>query len=186
MKFSSSIKIVWSFICLMFFSTFALANNFSFINPDEMAKVMEKIPPMVLSLKSPNLTEWACVNVNLKEHCGDLDGCKVTLNMTHKIDGTDKTLGIQEFLYFENRVNSTKKGNGKYGYTRQAGGGQHFWITGNTTRYTMYAPWAWSYMYNYRHAYCPDQTGHGPAFKAPYKVSLMNHPHVNIVVIIED
>ena len=122
--------------------------------------------------------------INIRPQCADLDGCKMIINMTHKISGVDQTLGIQQFLYFENQTNSTNKHDGVSGYTRQAGGGEFSFRLGSNTRHTLFSPWNWIYLVNYPHIYCPGQSGSGAVYKNPYKLTLVTHPHVNATVIV--
>jgi len=162
-------------------------NGQVFLNAEEIGRVMEKLPPQINLLSGFDNTTWQCQNVDLSEHCGDLDGCTVNLHMQHRIDGNDMVRGIKEYLYFENSLTSAARGAGKNGYTRQSAGGEHGWITGSSGLYTLFAPWAWVGAYNYRPAHCPGQNGrNSAAHRNPFMVTLASHPHVNAVVIVED
>lgn len=154
---------------------------------DEISKVMEKLPPLITSVSGPDLVNWSCSDVDLREHCSDLDGCTVNLHMQHKIDPNDMVRGIKEYLYFENAMTSNQKGRGLNGYTRQSAGGEHGWITGTAGLYTLFAPWGWVGGYNYRPGFCPGQNGRNSAAHAnPYLVTVASHPHVNAIVVTED
>jgi hypothetical protein len=91
-----------------------------FLKHEEIARVMEKIPPQMELLSGPDNVNWQCTNIDLREHCGDLDGCTANLHMAHKLDPNDMVRGIKEYMYFENALSSQQKGAGLNGYTRQA------------------------------------------------------------------
>ena len=169
--------------------TFARDGDIGFIDaPEAVLKVLERLPPIVMQLKEPGDRTWACsARVNLERHCADADGCTVVINMTHKHDRNDKTLGIKEFLFMEQIENSNNKSGGVYGYTRQAAGGEVHWITGINRHYTIFAPWGWIHMLNYDHEYCPaQQRRRGTPYKNPFEFSFLLHAHVSGYVIVED
>jgi hypothetical protein len=175
-------------ITISLFTSLGYADDFRIVDaPEGTLEILEKVPPIVLKLKDPATTKWTCQRVNLKRHCGDGDGCTVILNMTHQLDGSDKTLGIKEHLFMEQADASRNKHAGTYGYTRQLSGGEHYWITGANVPYTIFAPWSWTFMLNYDHAYCPGQGGRASsAYTDPYDFSFLVHPHVASLIIIED
>lgn len=159
----------------------------AFLDFDSIAKVMEKLPSVMTMLSSKDNAIWSCEDLDLSEHCSDLDGCTIALHMQHKLDTYDKVRGIKEYLYFENALTSQNKYAGLNGYTRQSAGGEHGWITGTSGLYTLFAPWAWASAYNYRPAFCPGQNNRNSlAHKNPYLITIASHPHVNTVVILED
>ncbi len=154
---------------------------------DEISKVMEKLPPILTSVSGSDNVNWSCADVDLTEHCSDLDGCTANLHLQHKLDPNDMVRGIKEYLYFENALTSKAKGQGLNGYTRQSAGGEHGWITGTSGLYTLFAPWGWVGAYNYRPSFCPGQNGrNSAAHRNPYLITVASHPHVNAVVVIED
>jgi len=154
---------------------------------DEIAKIFEKLPQQIHVVASPDTTNWQCTDIDLGEHCSDLDGCAVNLHMQHRIDGNDLVRGIRQHLYFENAATSLSRARGLNGYTRQAGGGEHGWVTGSTALHTLFNPWGWSAGYNYRPAFCPGQSGRNSASHTnPFLITIASHPHVSTVVIIED
>lgn len=165
---------------------FTFGDSFDILDPVEIERVYEKLDPMVVALKPEN-GQWACRDVYLEEHCGDLDGCTVKLMLQHTVSGVDEVRGVNEHLYFENQSLTSNKHNSTRGYTRQSAGGEHLWQTGGKSRHTIFGPWGWAYMFNYRHVYCPDQSpGHGKPHEDPYRFTLISHPHVRTVAIIQD
>lgn len=188
MKFSSiSIAIVSTVVLAQAVSAQDRRGDQVFLNHEEIARVMEKIPPQMELLSGPDNVNWQCTNIDLREHCGDLDGCTANLHMAHKLDPNDMVRGIKEYMYFENALSSQQKGAGLNGYTRQSAGGEHGWITGSSGLYTLFAPWGWAGAYNYRPSFCPGQNGrNSPAHRNPFLITVASHPHVNTVIIIED
>lgn len=158
-----------------------------FLNAEEIGRVMEKLPPQMLLLSGFDNTTWQCQDIDVREHCGDLDGCTFNLHMQHRIDANDQVRGIKEYLYFENELTSTAKKPGLHGYTRQSAGGEHGWMTGSTGLYTLFTPWNWASAYNYRPGACPGQNGRNSAAHTdPYLLTLVSHPHLNTVITVED
>lgn len=130
-------------------------------------------------------TTWACTTLNLEDWCGDADGCTMRLLLQHETDGNDQVRIIDEEIYMEQTSLSSNNGAGLYGWTSQSGG-DYSWITGTGNRYTMFSPWNWVWMYNYRHTYCPGQVDHGPAYTDPYTFTFMSHPLVKSTILIYD
>ena len=146
----------------------------------------EALNKFSFDVSNNDTTTWECVTVDLKEYCGDFDGCSIRLLMQHEIDSWDKVLIIDEHIYMEQDSFSNNNGAGKYGWTRQSGGGDHSWITGMTNRYEMFSPWGWAWMHNYRHNNCIGQSGHGPPYSYPYNFTFMSHAYVKTKVIVTD
>lgn len=143
-------------------------------------------PPLEFEVYNSDTTTYACVEKDLEEYCGDLDGCTIRLLMHHETDGNDMVRIIDENIYMEQPALSNNRGAGRYGWTRQGGGGDYGWITGSSGQYEIFAPWSWMWVHNYRHDYCPGQTGNGPAFSDPYTFNFMSHPQVRTNVIVYD
>lgn len=106
--------------------------------------------------------------------------------MQHEMNGNDQVRVIEETIYMEQPSLSNNRGGGIYGWTRQLGGGDFSWITSGSGRYTILAPWDWVWALNYRHDYCPGQSGHSGAYSDPYLFTFMSHPHVRTNVIVYD
>jgi len=131
-------------------------------------------------------TTYACVEKNLTDFCGDEDGCDIRIEMQHETDGNDQVRIIDEHIFMEQSSMSNNRNSGKYGWTRQGGGGDYSWITGAGLQYTIFDPWGWVWMFNYRHDYCPGQVGNGPAYSDHYKFTFMSHPQVRTKLIVYD
>lgn len=149
-------------------------------------------PPMIFELnKGSNTTDWTCWdNIDLKDYCGDFDGCTIKMIMNHKTDGNDQVRIIDQHIYMEepDSFSSNNKTGQVYGWNRQSGGGDYSWINGTGTRLdTITGPWNWAYIFNYKHNYCPEHSTH-KAYPAnePYKFSFMTHPHVRTRYIVYD
>ncbi len=138
-----------------------------------------------IEVYNSNTTTWQCVQVNLRDECGDADGCKMRLLLQHETDGSDQVRIIPAEIYMEQTALSNNRHAGIYGWTRQDGG-DYSWITGTSSRYTMFSPWSWVYMFNYKHDYCEGQSGHGSAFSDPYEFVFMSHPSVRSNILIYD
>jgi len=142
---------------------------------------------MTFEVYNNDTKTYACVDVNLKDLCGDEDGCDIRLLMQHETDPNDQVRIIDEHIFMEQPSMSNNRNPGIYGWTRQSGGGDAGWITGTATQYTIFAPWSWVYMLNYRSSYCPGQSGvAGSAWDDPYKFTFMSHPLVRTRVIVYD
>nr|VFK41428.1 MAG: Collagen triple helix repeat-containing protein [Candidatus Kentron sp. TC] len=133
-----------------------------------------------------NTSTYACVNKDLENYCGDGDGCKIRLLLQHETEGNDQVRVIEETIYMEQSSLSNNRGGGVYGWTRQSGGGDHAWITSASGRYTIFAPWGWTWAFNYRHDYCPGQSGHSAPYSNPYLFTFMSHPHIKTSVVVYD
>jgi len=142
--------------------------------------------PLQFEVYNSNTTTWACVTKDLEDYCGDADGCTIRAVMHHELDGSDQVRIIDEHIYMEQPALSKNRRAGRYGWTRQGGGGDYSWITGMGGRYTMFNPWSWIYMYNYKHDNCAGQVGTGSAYADPYTFTFMTHPHVRTNLFVYD
>jgi hypothetical protein len=123
-----------------------------------------------------NLANYQCASANLATPCGDEDGCTIRMVMQHKSQANNEVRIIDQHLYMENSANfNFNAGNGYYGWTRQGGGGDHSWISGNGAAYTVANPWDWSWIFTYHHSWC----GGGNAVYPAYTFGFMAHPHVH-------
>ncbi len=136
---------------------------------------------------NPDTKTYACVDKDLKDLCGDEDGCDIRLELQHETDSSDQVKTIDEHIFMEQPDMSNNRSPGIYGYTRQEGGGDFSWITGTEKRYTIFSPWGWMWMLNYRSKHCPEQSGKaGPAWSDPYKFTFVSSPKTRTRVIIYD
>jgi len=162
-------------------------DSFDFLDLEEIERVYEKLDPVIVSVKPESTSKWACRDIQLEDHCGDLDGCTVKLLLQHTVNGADQVRGVDEHLFMENPATSSNKKGTVAGYTRQSAGGEHLWESGpGAPRRTVFAPWGWAQLLNYRSAHCPGQTGNSAPHSDPYQFTLMSHPHVHTVAIVKD
>ena len=146
-----------------------------------------KEPDMVFTVGNLNTTERLCVQKNLEAHCGDEDGCRITLLMQNQAS-SDKVRVIDEHIYMEQTSASNNTNAGIYGWTRQEGGGNFAWQTGigNSARETMFNPWNWAWMFDYIHDSCPGQIGHSSTFNDPYDFVFMSESTITTKFIVQD
>jgi len=133
-----------------------------------------------------NTTQYVCEhNVDLEEYCGDEDGCKIVLNMNSKTEGTDQVRTITEYIYMEESSFSSNNHPGTYGWTKESGGngGDMSWITGSTTRHSIFEPWGWVFMYNYKR---PECGGDNSIYADPYTFTFMTAPAVRAKIFVYD
>nr|VFK65439.1 MAG: Collagen triple helix repeat-containing protein [Candidatus Kentron sp. UNK]VFK73247.1 MAG: Collagen triple helix repeat-containing protein [Candidatus Kentron sp. UNK] len=129
---------------------------------------------------------YKCVDKDLRDYCGDENGCKIRLLLQSEVDGNDQVRVIEETIYMEQSSLSNNRGGGIYGWTRQLGGGEYSWITSASGRYTIFDPWGWVWAFNYRHDYCYGQSGHSAPHSNPYLFTFMSHPHIKTNVVVYD
>jgi hypothetical protein len=143
-------------------------------------------PPMKFTVGNPReQTKWLAEEKDLRDYCGDQDGCRIRLLMQHEIN--DEVRTISEEIYIEQPQISNNKEPGLRGWTRQSGGGDFGWILDWPGHlYDLFYPWSWFWAKNYRHENAYGTRG--PAYTGTdrYKISFMSHPHVTTTVIIYD
>ena len=139
--------------------------------------------PIKFDVYDSDTSTYACVTKNLENHCGDEDGCTIRLLMQHETNSNDRVRVIDEMIFMEQPDMGTFR-NGRYGWTRQQGGGDYSWITGTSSRYTLFSPWDWVWAYNYQHRYCVG--GESSAHSNPYEFTFMSHPHIKSTVVVYD
>jgi hypothetical protein len=140
-------------------------------------------PPLKFEVYNPDKTTWANVDKDLKEYCGDDDGCRIKFLMQHELDRLDQVRCIEALIYMEQKDVSKNQHPGVYGWTKQSGGGNLSWITGTSAKYKIWGPWGWSFIFNYDHPYTG---GKGVVYTNPYKFNFLTHPYVRLNVIIYD
>lgn len=169
-------------LCVGGTGTAQCISDFSEITPST-----GKEPDMVFTVGNLNTTERLCVQKNLEAHCGDEDGCRITLLMQNQAS-SDRVRVIDEHIYMEQTSASNNTNPGIYGYTRQEGGGERFWQTGigNSARETMFNPWDWAWMFDYIHDSCPGQIGNSSTFNDPYEFVFMSESTITTKFIVQD
>jgi len=142
--------------------------------------------PLKFTVGNPrDQTSWLAVEKDIKDLCGDDDGCRIRLLMQHEIN--DQVRTITEEIYIEQSGISNKKEPGLRGWTRQSGGGDFVWILdwpGHV--YNLCHPWEWFYIQNFRDKRAYGSQGPAYTGQDRYKISFMSHPHVTTTVIIYD
>ncbi len=150
--------------------------------------ITTELPPMVFDVYNNDTTTYACVTKDIKNHCGDGDGCKILLLMQHETLPNDLVRTIEERIYLESNL-SNNNGAGVHGWTRQQGNGDFSFVLGESSnhKYKVFDPWAWAWAFNYKHSSCNNGVN-GPAFVGAdkYKLSFMSHPLVKTRFIIFD
>jgi len=141
---------------------------------------------MSFEVYNADTTTYACIKKDLKDSCGDFDGCTIRVLMQHEIDQYDQVRIIDENIYMEQDSLAIKKGAGVHGWTRQSGGGDYDWITGMTNKYTIFSPWDWVWVRNYDTSVCQGRTADSAAHTNPYDFTFMSHPHVRTNFIVYD
>ncbi len=167
--------------------------------------------PLALDIYNSDNTTWACTEVDLQEHCADVDGCQLVITAINETDAANSVRTISERIFIEPPTsfynvptNSFSypipvdpaefgSGIGLYGYTREEGeNGQHRrWRIGTDTRYTIFAPWDGEItaMFNYVNSRCPNSGGaNGPAYglNRIYKFVLRSAPKWRSRVFVYD
>ncbi|WP_268407858.1 golvesin C-terminal-like domain-containing protein [Alteromonas sp. a30] len=147
-----------------------------------------EVPPLIFDVYNNDTSTYACVTKDIQQHCADVDGCTIRLQLQHETDSNDQVRTIEEHMYLEGNLSNNNR-EGTYGWIRQEGGGDYAFILGvnENTRYEIYKPWNWTWAFNYVHSLCNNGVN-GPAFIGAnkYKVSFMSHPEVKTRVLIYD
>lgn len=108
-----------------------------------------------------NNSYYECATLDVRPACADADGCTIRMMLDHKTSGSDEVRIIDQHIYMENSTTyGYNASNGLYGYTRQSGGGDRSWISGNGTNYTIADPWSWGWILTYGHSNCQQYSSH--------------------------
>jgi len=139
--------------------------------------------PLEFEVYNADLTTWTCVDKDVREHCGDADGCTIRLMMQY--ERSDEVREITEEIYMEQPGKSKAINPGIHGHTRE-GSGSYAWITGTSALYDIFWPWRWMYAMNYRPNECPGPLPKRVAYTNPYLFTFLGHPDVRLNVLILD
>jgi hypothetical protein len=139
-------------------------------------------PPMVFEVGQKDDTQkWYAVNKDIKDLCGDADGC--TMKFFLRSNNSDEVRTISEQIYIEQPDKSSNKQPGLHGWARQLGGGDQAFILQTANKYEIVPhPWGWIWVLNYSHQNVGQESG---AFSG-YQVQFMTAPNVSATVIIYD
>ena len=168
-------------------------------------------PPMAIDIYNSDATSWACTDVDLQEHCADVDGCQIVITAINETNAANSVVTISERIFIEPPtsfynvptnalsypipVDSAEFGTGigLYGYTREEGenGSHRRWRIGTDNRYTIFAPWdgETTAMFNYLNYRCPNSGGVNGvpyALNSIYKFTIRSAPHWRSRVFIYD
>ena len=139
-------------------------------------------PPMIFEVgQKGDTTKWHAVNQDIKQLCGDADGC--TMKFLLRVNSTDEVRAIDEQIYIEQPDKSGNKTLGLSGWTRQRGGENTSFVLQTAAKHELVPyPWEWIYVRNY------SDGNAGPASAAftGYNVQFMTRPNVSATVIIYD
>ena len=142
-------------------------------------------PPMIFEVgQKGDTTKWHAVNQDIKQLCGDADGC--TMKFLLRDNSTDAVRVIEEQIYIEQPDKSGNKTPGLSGWARQGGGASDdtwpFVLQTAAKHELVPHPWDWIYVRNYS---SPEVGSVSAAFTG-YNVQFMTRPNVSATVIIYD
>ena len=129
-----------------------------------------------------DLTTYYYIEIDLPSCLTDVDGGTIRLIMQHETDGTDQVRMIDEHIgteYNSDLYGRRGRYKGRYGWTRQSGGGDFSWILGDGAAHTLANPWGWAWIVDYR-------WGAGGSVLPGDRIRIYSHPHVPTRVIIKD
>ena len=129
-----------------------------------------------------DLVYYYYVEVPLPSYVTDADGGTIRFVMQHEIDGYDQVRIVDEHIgteYVDNTYGARGRFPGRYGWTRQSGGGEWSWILGDGTAHNLATPWDWAFITDYR-------WGEGNSVLPGDTIRIYTHPHVTARVIFMD
>ena len=126
-------------------------------------------------------TYWF-IEIDLPWALRDADGGTIRLIMQHETDGSDQVRIIDEHIgteYHNDDYGRRGRSWGRYGWTRQSGGGDKAWILGDNVAHNLADPWGWAWITDYRWL-------QGNGVLPIDRIRIYSHPHVTTRVIIKD
>lgn len=139
-------------------------------------------PPLKYIIGEENSTNWDCeCNVDLKDYCGDEDGCKIRVLLQYETSGYDEVRCFEEKIYMEQPTLSSNRLSDTFGWSWSENRG---FRTGGGGKYEIFGAWDWVYMYNYTHSYCPQ--GVSAAYAKPHDFSFMVPPAITATIVVYD
>jgi hypothetical protein len=112
----------------------------------------------------------------------DADGGTIRLVMQHEVDSYDQVRVIDEHIgteYVDNTYGARGRYPGRYGWTRQSGGGEWSWVLGDGAAHNLATPWDWAWIVDYR--FLQNNTVLGGDY-----IRIYSHPHVTTRVVFMD
>ena len=129
-----------------------------------------------------NLNTYYYIEIPFPSCLKDADGGTIRLIMQHEIDVNDQVRIIDEHIgteYDTDYYGRRGRNSGRYGWTRQSGGGEFSWILGDNRAEVLADPWHWAWIVDYR-------WGQGNTVLPKDVIRIYSHPHVTTRVIIKD
>lgn len=141
-------------------------------------------PGLVLALKVGNedIYTYACTQIEMPAALLDADGGTIRLVLQHELDPHDQVRVIDEHIALEWTDDTYgKRGRyaGRYGWTRQSGGGDAAWVLGDQVAHNLFAPWDWIWVDDFA------RFGNGQLLGGN-KIQICVHPHVTARVFFYD
>jgi len=137
---------------------------------------------LIYTVGDVDLSVYWYIELPLPSFVTDADGGTIRLIMQHEIDGLDQVRVIDEHIgtEFDNDAYGRRgRAFGRYGWTRQSGGGEWSWILGDGVPHNLATPWDWAWITDYR--WLQDNSVLGGDF-----IRVYSHPHVTTRVIFMD
>lgn len=122
-----------------------------------------------------------CLTVAMPSFLLDYDGGRIRMIMQHERDGYDQLRMVELFVGHEwtnNSYGNRGRYPGRYGWARQAGGGEYAWILGDNAQSTLANPWNWATI----HDFWPGKR----TVLGGNNIALCSHPHVTTRFIFYD
>lgn len=129
-----------------------------------------------------DLSTYWYIEIPFPSYLKDADGGTIRLIMQHETAADDQLRIIDEHIgaEFDNDTYGRRgRGFGRYGWTRQSGGGDYAWILGDNVAHNLANPWDWAWIVDYR-------WGQGNSVLPFDVIRIYSHPHVTTRVIIKD
>lgn len=127
------------------------------------------------------VTYWY-IEIPMPSYMTDTDGGTIRLVMQHEVDSYDQLRVIDEHIgteYVDNTYGARGRFPGRYGWTRQSGGGEWSWILGDGAGHNLATPWDWAWIVDYR--FLQNNTVLGGDY-----IRVYSHPHVTTRVVFMD
>ncbi|MBD9569008.1 hypothetical protein [Ensifer sp. ENS08] len=133
-------------------------------------------------LGGEDIYTYFCRVFEMPQQMLDVDGGTIRLIMQHELDPYDQMRMIDEHIATEWSDDTYgKRGRyaGRYGWTRQSGGGDYSWVLGDQVAHNIAAPWGWIWIDDFA------RFGNGQLLGGN-KVQMCVHPHVTARVFLRD
>jgi hypothetical protein len=146
--------------------------------------------PLKIELFNSDTTTWVCEQQDLKDYCGDADGCEIRVLMQAQVDD-DPVKTMNGHMYLEQLEQpglSKNNAPGIYGFFREEAG-ESAWNLGRSGKsVTIAGPWNWAWIRNFIQGECPGQNGvqSAPFVSDPYVLSFSTIPTVETTFLIYD